>query len=218
MVEPVKSPAERPRRQYKSSIRRGDAKAAVLAAASQLFAEKGYLATSIEDIARLAEVARPTVFTAAGNKSAILKEVVDLALAGDDAPIPVSDRPWFREMIEEPDPQRMLHLHARNIRMMGERVADVYSAVESAAAADPEVGALWQTLQGQRLAGSRVVAAALARKTALRAGYDEDAVTDVLWSLGTPMVYRKTVRERGWSPERYESWIADTLCRMFLVD
>jgi AcrR family transcriptional regulator len=218
MPDPVKKPDDRPRRRYASSIRRGDARNAILAAAGELFAEKGYLATSIEDIARRAAVARPTVFASTGNKSTILKEVVDIALAGDDAPVPVSQRPWFREMIEEPDPHRMLQLHARNMRMMGERAADVYCAVESAAEADPEVGTLWQTLQAQRLIGSRVVAEALTHKAKLRAGYDEDAVTDVLWSIGTPMVYRKTVRERGWSSARYEAWLAETLCRLFLPD
>lgn len=210
MPEPVK------RRRYTSSIRRGDARRAILAAAGRLFAAQGYLATSVDDIAREAGVARPTVFAAAGSKSAILKEVVDVALAGDDEPVPVRDRSWFRELLDEPDPQRMLRLQARNIRMMGERAADVYCAVESAAASDPEVGALWDTLQRQRLAGSRIVAEALARRGALRDGYDEGTVTDVLWSIGTPMVYRKTVHERGWSPHRYEQWIGDTLCRMFL--
>ncbi|WP_308282635.1 TetR/AcrR family transcriptional regulator [Pseudonocardia nigra] len=212
MTEPVK------RRRYTSSIPRGQARRAVLAAATALFAEKGFAATSIEDIAEAAGVARPTVFTAVGGKSAILKEAVDIALAGDDDPVPVRDRPWFRELLDEPDPRRLLHLHARNIRMIGERVAGLYCAVESAAAADPEAAALWSSLQQQRLAGSRMVAAALVARTPLRGDYDEDAVTDVLWSVGTPMVYRKTVTGRGWSPQRYEAWLADALCRMFLSD
>ncbi|GEL19391.1 TetR/AcrR family transcriptional regulator [Pseudonocardia asaccharolytica] len=207
------------RRRYRSTIPRGQARAAVLAAAGRLFAERGFQATSIEDIAAAAGVARPTVFTAVGGKSVILKEVVDIALAGDEEEVAVSDRPWFREMIDQPDPRRMLRLHARNIRTMYERVAGVYCAVEAAAAAaDPEAGALWETLQAQRLAGSRTVAAALTGKATLRAGYDEEAVTDTLWSLGAPMIYRKVVLERGWSPQRYEEWIADALCRMFLPD
>lgn len=43
-------------------------------------------------------------------------------------------------------------------------------------------------------------------------------MADVLWSVGSPMVYRKTVTERGWSPERYERWLADLLRRLFLPD
>ncbi|HEU4946503.1 MAG TPA: helix-turn-helix domain-containing protein [Kribbella sp.] len=206
------------RRTYTTSIRRGDAKQAILAAAGRLFAERGYLATSIEDIAREAGVARPTVFASAGTKHAILKEAVDVALAGDDEPVPVRDRPWFKEMIEEPEPRRMLELHARNIRVMGERAADIYCAVEAAAGADTEVAALWETMQQQRLAGSRMVTTSLAGKTAMRGGYTAEAAADLLWSFGSPMVYRKLVRERGWSSQRFESWFADALCRMLLPE
>jgi len=59
------------------------------------------------------------------------------------------------------------------------------------------------------------VAAALVEKGELRAGYDQDAVADVLWSVATPMVYRR-VLERGWTPDRFEGWIGDLLCRLFL--
>ena len=209
MAEPVK------KRRYTSTIARGQARTAILGAAGGLFAERGFLGTSIEDIAAAAGVARPTVFTAVGGKSVILKEVVDRALAGDDDPVPVSRRPWFRAMIDEPDPARMLHLHAANITWMYRRVGAVYCAVEAAADADPDVAELWATLQRQRLAGAREVAAALVEKGGLRAGHDQDSVADVLWSVATPMVYRR-VLERGWGPERFEEWIGDLLCRVFL--
>lgn len=104
------------------------------------------------DLAAVAGVARPTVFTAVGGKSIILKDVVDRALAGDDEPVPVSRRPWFRAMIDEPDPARMLHLHAGNFTRVYRRVGAVYCAVEAAANADPDVADLWRTLQLQRLA------------------------------------------------------------------
>src|SRR6266511_3131334 len=89
------------RRVYRSSIRRGDAPALICAAAYRLFSTKGYLATSIEDIATEAGVARPTVFTAVGAKPVILRTVVDQALAGDDAPVPIAKRAWWREAIDE---------------------------------------------------------------------------------------------------------------------
>ena len=72
------------KRAYRSTIRRGDAPALVCEAAHRLFSTKGYLATSIEDIAAEAGVARPTVFTAVGPKPVILRTIVDQALAGDD--------------------------------------------------------------------------------------------------------------------------------------
>src|SRR3954471_22781285 len=96
------------RRSYTSNIRRGDAPALVCAAAYRLFTTKGYLATSIEDIAAEAGVARPTVFSAVGPKPVILRTVGDQATVGDAAPGAVAERPWWREAVDEPDPHRSL--------------------------------------------------------------------------------------------------------------
>src|SRR4051794_21129410 len=109
------------RRTYRSAIQRGDPPRLICAAASRLFAAKGYLATSIDQIAAEAGVARPTVFSAVGPKPAILKAVLDQAMAGDDAAVPVAERPWFREALEEQDPAHSIRLHARNLCWMFQR-------------------------------------------------------------------------------------------------
>ena len=111
------------RRPYRTTIRRGDAPELICAAAYQLFSDKGYLATSIEDIAAEAGVARPTIFTAVGPKATIVRLVVDRALAGDDAAVPIAQRPWWREAIDEPDPVRSIELHARNMCLINQRAA-----------------------------------------------------------------------------------------------
>src|SRR4051812_10610197 len=116
------------RRSYRTRIRRGDAPQLVCDAAARLFSTKGYLATSIEDIAAEAGVARPTVFTAVGPKPAILRVVVDRALAGDDAPVPVSERAWWRQAIEEPDAAEAIRLHAANMCRIAQGAAPVLRA------------------------------------------------------------------------------------------
>ena len=126
------------RRPYRTTIRRGDAPALICAAAYRLFSDKGYLATSIEDIAAEAGVARPTIFTAVGPKATILRLVVDQALAGDDAPVPIAQRPWWREAIDEPDAVRSIQLHARNMCLINQRAAPVLRALETAASVDAE--------------------------------------------------------------------------------
>jgi AcrR family transcriptional regulator len=201
------------RRTYRSSIRRGDAPRLVCAAAHRLFSAKGYLATSIEEIAAEAGVARPTVFTAVGPKSAILKAVVDQAMAGDDAQVPIANRPWFKEALDEPDPARSLQLHARNMCWITQRVAPLLKAMETAAAADPDAAQLWEAHQRQRRAGQAGFAATLAAKTRLRC--DERTITDTLWAL-TPDAYLRLVHEAGWPTEKFQAWLTDLLQRLFL--
>jgi len=202
------------RRPYRTTIRRGDAPALVCAAAHRLFSDKGYLATSIEDIAAEAGVARPTVFTAVGPKSTILRLVVDQALAGDDAPVPIAQRPWWREAIDEPDAVRSIRLHARNMCLINQRAAPLLRALETAASVDADAGEVWDRFQRQRHDGFREVAVALRRKTD-RVRYDEDTITDTLWML-TPDAYLRLVRDAGWPVERFQAWLTDVLLRLFL--
>lgn len=202
------------RRPYRTTIRRGDAPALICAAAHRLFSDKGYLATSIEDIAAEAGVARPTVFTAVGPKSTILRLVVDQALAGDDAPVPIAQRPWWREAIDEPDAVRSIQLHARNMCLINQRAAPVLRALETAASVDADAGEVWDRFQRQRHDGLNEVAVALRRKTD-RVRYDEDTITDTLWML-TPDAYLRLVRDAGWPVERFQNWLTDVLLRLFL--
>lgn len=202
------------RRAYRSSIRRGDAPALVCEAAYRLFSTKGYLATSIEDIAAEAGVARPTVFSAVGPKPVILRAVVDQALAGDDAAVPIAERPWWREAIDEPDPVRSIQLHARNMCRIAARAGLVLRALETAASTDADAAEVWARYQHQRRVGLSEFAVTLAQKArALR--YDENTITDTMWTL-TPDAYVRLVHDAGWPVEQFQAWLADLLKRMFL--
>ena len=202
-----------PRRSYRSTIRRGDAPQAILTAAASLFRTKGYLATSIDDIAAEAGVARPTVFAAVGPKPTMLKLVVDHATSGDDAPIPVAERQWSQEALDAEDSATSLRLHARNSRLICERVADLLWAVESAAAVDADAAVLWADLQEQRRTAMRNYVRRLAHKTELR--QDVRTITETMWAM-IPALYLRLVRDAGWPPARFETWLGDTFIQLWL--
>ena len=201
------------RRTYRSTIRRGDAPRLICAAAHRLFSTKGYLATSIDEIAAEAGVARPTVFTAIGPKSAILKAVVDQAMSGDDAPVPIAGRPWFKEALDEPDPVRSVHLHVRNLCWILQRVVPLLRALETATAVDQDAAVLWADLRRQRRAGTASIAANLAAKTTLRC--EQQVLADMLFTL-PPDAYYRLVHEEGWPAEKFQGWLADLLQRVCL--
>jgi AcrR family transcriptional regulator len=200
-------------RTYRSNIRRGDAPRLICAAAHRLFSTQGYLATSIDEIAAAAGVARPTVFTAVGPKPVILKNVVDQAMAGDDAMVPVAGRPWFTEALKETDPARSIQLHARNVTWIAHRAAPLLKAMETAAAVDPDAAQLWEQHQQQRRGGMGDFVASLATKTALRC--DQTTAADMLWAL-IPDAYVRLVQQAGWSDEKFQAWLADVLEHVLL--
>ena len=75
-----------------------------MAAAGDLFVERGFSATTIDSVAERAGVGRKTVFDSVGGKGALLKLAWDWALVGDDEPISMEQRPEVQAMLAETRP------------------------------------------------------------------------------------------------------------------
>src|SRR3954466_9583877 len=146
-MDPVK-----PKRRYDSPRRREQAAAtrrAILEAAQKLFEEQGYAATPMAAIASEAGVALKTVYVVFESKSGVLRALWNMLLRGDEGDAPAAERGWYREVLEEPDPERTLRLNARNSRMGKERIGAVVEVIRTAAPTDPDIGALWERIQNE---------------------------------------------------------------------
>ncbi len=206
-------------RRYVSPLRRNGAtrtRQAVLDAARELFVAQGYTATTVDEIAGRAGVSKPTVFAAAGSKQAILKQLRDIALAGDDEPVPVAQRPWYREALAEPDPRRALRLYAQNATAIHRRSADLHEVLRAAAASDKDLHALWHASEEERRGGATIVVDALLKKGRLKAGLGRAAAIDIVWVLTASETFWRLVRTRRWSNARFETWLGGTLCEQLL--
>ena len=202
-------------RRYESPLREGQARTtrtAIIEAAWRLFAEFGYAATSIEDIAAAAGVSRATVFASVGGKPVLLKAAFDVAIVGDDDPVSLPERASSKAIRAEPDPARYLDRYARMVAEMAGRVAPIAEAVRGAAGADADARALWDAHLAQRRAGAAGVVADLRAKGArLREGLDADHAADIVWVLNDPGLYHQLVARRGWSARRFQEWLAAAL-------
>ena len=90
-------------------------------------------------------------------------------------------------------------------------------ALDRAAAADPELAALATTTEERRRTGATAVIDSVREVAPLRAGLSRSDAVDVLWLLNSPMVFHQMTRHAGWSPERYERWLAETMPRELLA-
>jgi AcrR family transcriptional regulator len=207
-----------PRRPYDSPRRRAQAAAtrlAILEAAEPLFEQHGYVGTSVAEIADAAGVALKTVYAVFGTKAEVLRALWNLRIRGDDEPAPLAERQWYRDLLAEPDARRRLGLVARNARVIRERTGALPEIVRLAAPAEKEIAALWGRFQRDLYdVGSRGIAESLERDGAL--AVDVETATDLLWTFLHPDLHQLLVRQRGWAPERYEEWLADTLRRQLL--
>ena len=211
--------AVNPRRRYHSPRRAGQAaetRRAILAAAEQLFASRGYAATTMPAIAARAAVAPKTVYLACGTKAGVLHALWDARLGGDDQPIPVTSRPWYRQLLRADDPRQLLRAAARQSRAVKDRAGDVLLTIRQAAATDPALADLWDRIQDEFRTVLAGVAHRLDALGALRTGTGTATATDLLWTLNHPDTWHLLVRRCGWTPDRYEQWVGDTLSTQLL--
>jgi AcrR family transcriptional regulator len=167
-------------------------------------------------VAAEAGVALKTVYLAFETKSGLLRALWNQLLRGDDADVPVAERGWYRQVLDEPDPERQLRLDAHNSRVVKLRIGAVLEVIRVAAPTDPDIGALWQRIQTEFHANQRVVVASLQEKGALGPGLDVERATDILWALIHPDLWQLLVTQRGWTPDEYEQWLGDVACSQLL--
>jgi AcrR family transcriptional regulator len=167
-------------------------------------------------IAEQAGVSLKTVYVAFETKSGVLRALWNFLLRGDQEEIPVAERPWYREVLEEPDPARLVRLTAKNSRMVKERAGAVMAVMRSAAPLDPDIAALWGRIQRDFHDNQRGIVEALSKRKALQRGLTVERASDILWTLNHPDVWYLLVGERGWTPEQWERWFEETMAAQLL--
>ena len=215
MAEPVK-------RHYNSPLRerqRLETRRRIRDAAMDLFLERGYPGTTIEAIASAAGVAPDTVYATFSTKRAGLKELMDVAIAGDDSDVPVAAREGARAVGRETDQRRQIATFAASTTSRLERSRPLDDIMRSAAAVDAEVAGVRDDLQlRQRRAGTRALVSMLAKNGPLREGLGDEDAASVVWALASPEVYRMLRVDSGWTVEQYVRWLTATLTDALLPD
>lgn len=208
------------KRRYESLYRQEQARLtrrAILDAAATLFVAPGYAATPLTAIAAEAGVAIQTVYKIFGSKKALLSALVDVTVAGDDESVALPDRPFVAEIRAQTDARAMLTRYAEHLVEVHARQAQVMLALAGAATADPDAAAIWRKNLDERRKGMALFAADLASTGQLRPDHSVETVADVLWLAMDVRNYDWLVRERGWSPERFQFWYVDTVAAAILT-
>jgi TetR/AcrR family transcriptional regulator, regulator of autoinduction and epiphytic fitness len=208
------------KRRYASTHRQeqaGQTRKAVLDAAAELFVDPGYAATPLTAIATQAGVAIQTVYKVFGSKKALLSALVDVTVAGDDEPVALAERQFVEDIAALTDARAKLARYAEHLAETHARQAQVMLALASAATADPDAAAIWHKNLDERRRGMTMFATELASTGQLRPDQTVDTVVDVLWLAMDVRNYDWLVRERHWSPDRFQRWYVDTVAAAVLT-
>jgi AcrR family transcriptional regulator len=214
MSDPVNT---RPYDSSRRAERTQASKRAVIAAARDLFLARGFADTTVEAISVASRVPIATVYRLFKTKTGILKQVIDTAVVGDDAPVPLGDRPVVKDAQAAEDPQAMTAAWAHVARQVFDNTATLRLVLRVAAALDTEAAALQDSIEEQRRIGQARVARALAHKGFLRPGLKETEARDIVYALMSIDTYRILRLEQRWSGARYERWLANALHRLLIA-
>lgn len=213
---------ERPKRTYDATKRRERAererratRQRVLAAAQRLFEQKGYTATTIDEIAAEAGVAIQSVYKAGTSKAELLQRVVEVVVAGDDEQVLLTDRPTFAAVADEPDAARQIAMIASLVSSTQERSARVQVALREAAAVDATVAENLANELERRHETIRTLVGMIPEEQ-LCVSHDDAA--DTVWAIGSTEVFLLLRTRRGWDADQFEAWLTRTLTRQLLAD
>lgn len=177
----------------------------IVVAANELLVRDGYVQTTMADIARQAGVAVQTLYLSFGSKVAVLAAALDVAITGDDEPVPVLDRPWFARLRDEPDGAAAHSIFADSATEIIERVYPLYAAIRNASA-DPELAEVLDRNKRRRFDSHATVMRELAGK----AGFDKELsvehATEISYTLMSEETYGLLVAEHGWAVADWSGW------------
>jgi len=180
----------------------------VAAAARELFAERGYVATTISAIATTADIPAQTIYSAFGTKAKILQDIAWRAVAVLDVDA------LHEQALADPDPAHGLRRAAAIQCRQFEVMYDVIAVYQEAARVDQDIAADTRRIQSNRERAFRRHVEAIAEH--LAPGVSVDGAVDVYLTLVLPEVYRTLVLERGWTAGQFETWLAQALTSQLL--
>jgi len=202
------------KRTYKSLVRQrqaGDTRVRIIEAARALLQSEGYAGMTIEGIAQRAEVSAQSVYALFKSKTGILIELLDQSTFDtehDDA---------VRRALSATDPETRLRLAAPIARQIHDAQSATFDLLRGAGVVAPELAKLEQQREGLRYERQERMIISLRDAGRLQPGLDQVTARDIFWMLTGRDVYRMLVRERSWSSQKYQDWLADSLVHSLLT-
>ena len=216
MTDPVKP------RTYDNSGRAARARQTrrtILDAAKTLLIENGYAGTTMPLIAERSGFAVETIYKHFKNKRALTREVLDVAIAGDDEPVAMVDRAEAQAIAAADGAREMVRLYARYLRGINERMGPLHAALLTGArAGEPDLQELAAEADEQRLTGARIFARLLISTGETHSDLGVNDAADIIWALNFHVLHRTLTTERGWSAAAYEQVVERILTGALLSD
>jgi len=158
------------------------------------------------------------VETLFGTKARLLKATIDVAIAGDDEPVPMLDRDWAMAAIQTTDVETFLSILASVLAPAQGRSSGLVLSVFEGAGSDPELADLADQMSTQRATMATWVVGRLTALGALHSGVSEDEAVDNRLRLHGTGAVRSAHPPARLDARPYEHWVARSLRCLLVID
>jgi AcrR family transcriptional regulator len=190
----------------------------IVAAASELFLARGYQATTLTDVADLAGVGSRTVYVRFGTKAALFARVVDVAIAGDTAPIPLLDRPDQQGPFSGPDADHRVAEFCHAGAQIMRRTGPLFAVAQEAAMIDPVLQSTWQSGREGTRHSHKLFWKRLSQDGLLDPSINTRWLIDTTTVLGAAETFLLTQNLYRWKIPAYERWLVASYRRLARLD
>ncbi|MEU3962788.1 TetR/AcrR family transcriptional regulator [Streptomyces buecherae] len=184
--------------------RRDDAETtrlAITTAARQLFSQKGYFATTVEEIAAKAQVAPTTVYAVSGGKQGLLRTLAD---TWSQAPIIATT---INELLALTDPNELLQQLSAITRTMRENYGDIIRILLTTAPHNRDAAHALKIATQRYRNALTTIATHLHKIGGTHPHTTTEQTAHILWFYFGYNGYTTLINENKWTYDQAEPWL-----------
>ena len=192
------------------AARKAETETRLVDAATNLFVERGYAATTLTDVAERAGLAPRTLYLRFPNKAELLRRCIGVAIAGDTNPQPIADREWMLDaMTASTLEDRIARMAAITATLM-ERTGPLLGVAQQAAATEPTIAIAAQAGRDETRRTLGEFWQRIADDGLLPPDCDLGWLTETASLLAQADTYLLLTTTTTWSIAEFQAWLEKT--------
>ncbi|KAB8040814.1 TetR family transcriptional regulator [Silvanigrella paludirubra] len=185
-----------------------ETKTRVLASAKNLFITKGFDNVTMDEIAKIAGVSTPSVYSFFKSKQGVIRSIMDEAL----------EKEKFEELVQKVTQIKTLkgrlEISAKISRRLYDAEKDQINSFRNTSVLGPEFKAIEKEREERRYQRQEKTLKEVANEESLAEGINLKKAREILWAFTGRDIYRLLVIDKEWTSDEYEKWLAHSLIKL----
>lgn len=188
-----------------------------MAAATELFVERGWGGTTLADVARVAGVADRTVYVHFATKADLLHRCIDVAIGGDQDDVAIGERDWMLAAMGAPSSDERIERMAAVTASLMARSSRLVDVARQAAPSEPSIAARANAAASQTRDMLRRFWLDMANDDLLPRSIDLEWLAETASVLAQAETFLLVTGTTGWNIPTFEAWLVTSWRRLVVA-